>query len=150
LQEVKKKYIQVKGRQFTVDIRERGSIPTKEKVYCINSTKGSTLHLIRGHKYLFNILQDPDLRGNYKYEFFFTESSTGGTDEGRLKNLKSKSQGQLLLDVTDDLPESFYYGDRYHRYMGGLILIHSKQEYKELQRKKKVKTESANTGKIHL
>jgi hypothetical protein len=129
----------VKGRQFTVDIRERGSVPTKEKVYCINGTKGSTLHLIRGHKYLFNILQDPDILGNYKYEFFFTESSVGGTEEGRITNLPSGSEGQLLLNVTEDLPKSFYYGDKYHRYMGGLILVHSKEEYKELQRKKRLK-----------
>jgi hypothetical protein len=52
---------------------------------------------------------------------------------------KNKTAHISVIFVTEDLPKSFYYGDKYHRYMGGLILVHSKEEYKELQRKKRLK-----------
>ena len=131
----------MKGRQFTVVIQRKNDHPytldCDSKVYCVNNSKARTLHLIRGHKYMFNIIQSPNRYGDYDHELYFTGSSIGG--EGGKKSLwgcKSTYSGPLLLEVTDEMPEYLYYQDRNHKYMGGLIIIHSKKEYKQLQRKK--------------
>lgn len=126
-----------------MDIRRKNDNPyilNCDKVYCVNGTKASTLHLIRGHKYMFNILQDSTLNGKYEYELYFTSSPVGGTlNSSVIPNTKSQNVGPLLLDVTPELPEYFYYQDKYHRHMGGLIIIHNKKEYKKLQKKRKNK-----------
>lgn len=131
----------MKGRQFTVSIQRKNDHPytldCDSKVYGVNNSKARTLHLIRGHKYMFNVMQDPNRYGDYDHEFCFTPSSIGGAGSKKSQwGCKSTCTGPLLLEVTDDMPDYFYYQDRNHKYMGGLIIVHSKKEYKQLQRKK--------------
>jgi len=138
----------VKGRQFTIEITNKNDHPyvtgEHSKVYCVNGSKGRVLHLIRGHKYMFNILQDANADGSYDHEFYFTECPVGGKgspgyNNSPLKGCQSTCSGPLMLEVTDDLPNHFYYQDRTHRYMGALVVVHSKEEYKQLRCKNKKK-----------
>ena len=131
-----------------MDIRNKNDHPyasdRDNKVYCINGSKGRVLNLIRGHKYMFNVLQEPNALEDYEHEFYFTECPVGGQgssgyDNSPLKGCQSRRAGPLMLDVTDDLPNHFYYQDRKHRYMGALINVYSKKEYKKLQKKNKKK-----------
>ncbi len=130
----KKIYKKVKGRQFAVNVCHKidhpYAITRDSKVYSVNNAKAKTLHLIRGHTYMFNIVSDTG------YEFYFTDSPVGGEKYASLPGCKSTSSGPLLLEVTDHLPEYFYYQDRNHKYMGGLVLVHSIDEYKQFQQKK--------------
>jgi len=129
-----------------VDIRNKNDHPYavggQSKVYCVNGSKGRVLHLIRGHKYMFNVLQEPNSDGHYSHEFYFTECPVGGNgspgyDNSPLKGCPSTCAGPLMLEVTQDLPDHFYYQDRKNRYMGALIVVHSKEEYKKLRKKNK-------------
>ena len=91
---------------------------------------------------MFNVLQEHNSNGNYDHEFYFTECPVGGNgspgyDNSPLKGCPSTYAGPLMLEVTDDLPNHFYYQDRKHRYMGALVVVHSKEEYKQLRKKNK-------------
>jgi len=129
----------LKGRKFAVELCQKLDHPYahnyQSKVYTIDGVKAKTIHLVRGHTYMFNVKSD-----SKDYEFYFTRSPVGGEIKEGLKKNKSVSNGPLLLEVTDDLPEYFYYQDKHHKYMGGLIQIHSPEKYEYLtsssQRKK--------------
>lgn len=107
---------------------------SNSKVYSVDNIKAKTLHVIRGHKYMFNINQLPNPSGKYDFELYFTESPIGGErkNNSKLLNTKSVKVGPVMLDIHSDIPDYFYYQDRKNKYMGGLILVHSPEEYKRL------------------
>jgi hypothetical protein len=47
--------------------------------------------------------------------------------------------GSIVLDVSDCLPDHFYYQDRYNKYMGGLVIVHDKKGYKKYKKSCKKK-----------
>lgn len=81
---------------------------------------------------MFNVLSESN-----DYEFYFTSSPVGGEHRASLPNCRSITDGPLFLEITKDMPDYFYYQDRNHKYMGGLVLVHSADEYQQFQRKKK-------------
>lgn len=129
---------QLKGKMFLVDITRKNDHPytpdRESKVYSVDGVKAKTLHVVRGHKYMFHITQHADEIGRYNHELYFTESPIGGEGKTHNNTLNTKSvcDGPLMLDVTHNLPDYFYYQDRNRKYMGGLIVVHSLQEYNRL------------------
>lgn len=128
----------MKGRKFDVGMCQKLDHPYahdhQSKVYTVDGVKAKTIHLIRGHTYMFNIkLNSQGYENNQSYEFYFTRSPVGGERRETIKGCKSVRDGPLLLEVTNDLPEYFYYQDKHHKYMGGLIQIHSPEKYKSFQ-----------------
>jgi len=123
---------------FLVDITRKNDHPytldRESKVYSVDGVKAKTLHVVRGHKYMFHVNQNANKTGNYNHKLYFTESPIGGESEIHKNTLNAKSvcNGPLMLDVTYDLPDYFYYQDRNQKYMGGLIVVHSLQEYNRL------------------
>lgn len=77
---------------------------------------------------MFNIDQVSNSKGLFDYEFYFTESPIGGEKTQSLLGTKSVKNGPLMLDINSEIPDYFYYQDRKHKYMGGLVVVHSQEE----------------------
>lgn len=118
----------VKGRIFNVGVSPRNYGDEVSYVYTIDNVKSKTLHLIRNHTYLFVLnVFDPIFR------LVFTSHPLEGKHPF-LVNTKSK---YIRLDANNLLPSYFYYQDHQQKCMGGLVKIHSKEEYEKRKEKKK-------------
>lgn len=92
---------------------------------CGNS--GATLSLQRGKTYEFDIYTSKDcVTGETEDEpFFFTTNPEGGSETGKLFNVKPTVNGTLRITIGDETPSKFYYQSTNNKLVGGIVNVHS-------------------------
>lgn len=102
--------------------------------YCfsVNSKKGRSLFLKRNVKYFFTFHNNDE---SADHEFFFTTDPAGGQrgDQTADKNYEPveipgtprpfSEYKSVSFNVTNQFPKVFYYQDRLHKFLGGLVFV---------------------------
>lgn len=123
-------------REFSVEFGPKAGHPWQHRILgseaiLVDRIPGRPIHVTRGHKYRFVV------KGNGTDHFYFTHDVQGGRrgvqsdsplyDPVHLPGTPSPvPSGEVVLDVTSDLPKMFYYQSRNNNCMGGHVFVHEK------------------------
>jgi len=116
---------QNKGYDKAYSISEGGYL--SNSLNSCSGTSGARLDLKRGKTYEFDIYTSKDcVTGEEESEpFFFTTDPEGGSESGKVFNVKPTVNGTLRITIEDETPAKFYYQSSKHKFVGGPVYINA-------------------------
>jgi len=131
-------------KTFTVTLENKAGHPNQHRIigskgFAIDGKKGCILHLRRGRCYYFNIKQKPNANGTYDHLFYITRDVQGGGRCGTAANPNwsparlagtppPTANGTFCINVDEKFPKYSYYQDANNCMLGGMIMVHEKNE----------------------
>jgi hypothetical protein len=106
------------------------------------TVKGGTINLARGRRYAFKFVQTNKTKP-FEHLLFFTQDPTGGKQGGKTAGDVDPTNynptafpgtpapygaGTKSFTVTDDFPKIMYYQDKNNQFLGGIILVHDRED----------------------
>jgi len=127
-------------KHFEIRISDKNGHPWEHRItdtdraYQVNGVKGLRIHLTRGKRYFFTFFP---MENNSDFSLFFTTDPVGGkkgdlSDSVNYEPISIKGTPQankfmsfsfIIRQDNTTFPTVFYYQDRNHRFMGGMIIV---------------------------